>query len=294
LGLKRNEPIVYTLLSKVEERIGNVSFYCSGDYTYTSKHNRLFKLHLKLINGHYTIDYRVNKKSKFYYSEEQPFIFVDGKNNQVFAGENIINVNDENIQSYTKNHFILKPDNRSKLSIEEQYKNYINMINTMKEKTNGKINMYKTGNIKSTALYLLDITTKHIEPDQIFHNEGQWILESTTGGIIFNTPYEGTAYKWDIVSMFPSILQSNNFMVPIKEGTFQIMTNETFKSFVAKGYFPIGIYRIHIEKSSDDKINRLFRFNRFNKYTNVSIKHALKLGLKINLIEDSVKRINLS
>jgi len=41
-----------------------------------------------------------------------------------------------------------------------------------------------------------------------------------------------------------------------------------------------------IIKSNDENINKLFRFNKKNYYTSISLNHAQKLGLNIELIQD--------
>jgi hypothetical protein len=51
-------------------------------------------------------------------------------------------------------------------------------------------------------------------------------------------------------------------------------------------YYQLGIYRVKIEKSEDENINKLFRFNKYNKYTHTSLEHAKKLNLKVELIID--------
>jgi hypothetical protein len=75
----------------------------------------------------------------------------------------------------------------------------------------------------------------------------------------------------------------NPLKFPIKRGDFKILTTEDFKNMK---YFQFGIYRVRIEKSNDHHINKLFRFNKYNKYTHTTLEHAKQLNLKLTLVQD--------
>ena len=53
------------------------------------------------------------------------------------------------------------------------------------------------------------------------------------------------------------------------------------------GSYAFGIYKMEILKSEDEKINRLFRFNKTNEYTTIDLRNADYLGLKMNLLNDT-------
>ena len=82
--------------------------------------------------------------------------------------------------------------------------------------------------------------------------------------------------------MYPSIM-STPLKFPIKSGEFQILSNDDFNKME---HYKYGIYRVNIEKSDDSNINKLFRFNKYRKYTHTSLEHAKSLNLKITLIQD--------
>ena len=65
-----------------------------------------------------------------------------------------------------------------------------------------------------------------------------------------------------------------------------VVYKESKEEFDKSEYYTYGIYRIKIEKSDDENINRLFRFNNLNYYTHINITDAKKFGLKISIIED--------
>ena len=90
---------------------------------------------------------------------------------------------------------IVKRDNDN--TFEQEYKSFIEDANELKWRTNGYINLYKTGyKDKTTALELFDRYTKHVaNPPNILQAEGQIISNATTAGIIFTDDYEGPAYN---------------------------------------------------------------------------------------------------
>jgi hypothetical protein len=94
--------------------------------------------------------------------------------------------------------------------------------------------------------------------------------------------YEGAAYKYDVKSMYPFLL-SSPLKFPIERGEFNILCQDEFNKME---YYQLGIYRVKIEKSEDENINKLFRFNKYNKYTHTSLEHAKSLNLKMTLIQD--------
>ena len=51
-------------------------------------------------------------------------------------------------------------------------------------------------------------------------------------------------------------------------------------------YFQVGIYKVIIEKSEDNNINKLFRFHKRHYYTHTTLEHAKLLKLKMTIIQD--------
>ena len=303
LKIGRLEPVPLEALPALEDKLKVVGINVSGDHIYTSKYNLNRNINLKLFDGHYTIDHKLNNKVSYVSFHERRILLQDKETFNMYDGvkeftitkeelDDIINFKTEYILvPRTKNYKLdengkpLKDENGKKirLTIQEDYELYIKIADDLKQATNGEINMYKTGTMRRTALQLFDKLTKFISPDPIEQAEAMWIREATAGAITFATPYEGPGYKWDIKSMYPSILSSNNFLVPVKAGEFKRFTLE---QFIELKFLPTGIYKIKIESSNDDNINRQFRFKATHKYTNISIKHAEKLGLKMELIID--------
>jgi hypothetical protein len=186
------------------------------------------------------------------------------------------------IMRYQTN-YILVPKVNNKLTIQEEYNLYITLADKLKEASEGRLNLYLTGTIKNTALKLFDEMTKHITPEMILMDETRWLIESTTGAIVFNEQYTGQAYKYDIKSLYPSIYSNKHTMIPIKRGIFKVFTKKEFEELK---FYPIGIYKCKIHKSEDDKINRLFRFNKFNKYTNILISYSIFKKYRLDKVKE--------
>ena len=191
------------------------------------------------------------------------------------------------------------PRNTNK-PINDEYDDYITIAKELKSKSNGIINLNKTGTIKKSALKLLDDTTKHITPEHIEFDEACILENSTSNGFIFSEPYEGIAHKGDISSLYPSIYSSKTVLVPIKRGIFKILSNENIMEMTTKlnGNYAYGLYRFHIYPSGNPQIDRLFRFKQMDKfnnndilekqfYTSIDLKMADMLNLKKELIIDN-------
>jgi hypothetical protein len=278
----------------------NIGLNITGDIIYTSPHNLNRNVYLKVSNNHINVNHNANSKAPIISFKERKIIIQDKTNklgyNPDFGGEfEITNDFLHDVLKFKTDYIFVErtneripdesnpPQKRFKTN-EEEYNDYIKIADDLKRETNGRINLYKTGSIRNTALSLFDELTKHLNPEELLEDEAIWITESTKGALIFNDKYEGTVYKYDVKSRYPSILESLNILVPLKRGEFKILTKEEFNNLK---FFPHGIFRCIITPSDNYKINRLFRFNVYNKYTTHDLNCAKELGLKIELIEDS-------
>lgn len=267
----------------IEKKL-NVSINVSGDYTYTSKLSNNKVINLKCINEHCELQnnkkdiFRLNKKMS--YIERKPLIFDKVDDFTAYDGYKEFQLTKElrnSIYDWKTEYILINKFDTSK-SIVDNYNDFIDMANNLKKQTNGRINLYKSGNFTNTALNLFNDMTKHIShPPDIDQVESEFINEASQGAIIFNTKgYNGIAYKADVKSMYPSIL-SSNMLFPIKEGELKYITE--FKS----EYFEYGIYRAIIKPTK----TKLFRFNNSHYYTHVDLTRAKELNLDIQLIIDS-------
>jgi len=282
LKLKRKDKVPITCIKKVEERLKTYAINIRGDYIYSSTIQSNKVINLVLSDEHYTIDRNVDncKCKDISYTQKIPLLY-DKKANIYFDGiETVTPPKLKQNPKYSK--YVLVIRDNYKVSIQEEYEQYINSADALYEATSGTVDLRK-GNIKTSALNLFDRFTKFLmNPESILQDEASWISESNSGAIVASEKYEGPAYKYDIKSMYPSILMKP-LKFPIKRGEFKILNTDDFEKMV---HFQFGIYRVRIEKSDELKTNKLFRFNKYNKYTHTTLEHAKLLNLKMTLIQD--------
>jgi hypothetical protein len=165
-------------------------------------------------------------------------------------------------------------------TMEETYNDFIKFADTLKEATDGRINLYKSGgNLTLPALQLFNEMTKKIQAEEIEQDEAIWIEKAMMGALIWaENNYKGKGYKYDVVSEYSSILRNQRFYIPIKRGEFKKITQEEFDK---KSFYEFGIYRCKIGGS-----NNLFRKQTTNYYTHYDLTTAKELGLTIELICD--------
>lgn len=265
-------------MQRLEELL-KISINVTGNYVYTSTLKSNLVINLILENEHYSVDYKKidNRVKKISNDERIPLIW-NRKTNLCYFGSTI--------QPYKKSFDIFNIDSKYILidcnekedqCLIKQYDEFIKNADLLKEKS--LINLYQTGTIASTALFHFDRFTHHIkEPTHIYQAEAQFIKNSTTGALIFGEKYEGEGHKFDIVSSYPSIMNSN-FCFPIKEGEFINLTKDEFNNIE---FFKYGIYRCHVSG-----INKQFRINKLNHYTHIDLTEARRLKLTITLIVDN-------
>jgi hypothetical protein len=285
LKLKFDDKVPISMIPLIEAK-QNCRINITGDYVYTSTKESNKEVNLKLINEHFTLDFSKVKakvdKYRISSTSKSPIIY-DSLSKMAYNGKTLYKMSSsehsDHMNHKTDYIIVSKSDDKFNKTFEEDYKEFIRDADILLEKSNGLINMYKTGNDKITALNLFDWMTKHINPDNIQQAEADWVSKSSIGALITAEPYEGKAYEYDIKSQYPSI-QKSGMLYPVKSGEF--LKLETLPD----DFYKYGIYRATITKSDDININRLFRFNNDNYYTHFDLTTAKFLQLEINLIID--------
>lgn len=288
LKLSRNEPIDISLMKLVEAKIQTKKFDCrivvTGDHTYNSSIVSQRELCICLIDGHYSINNeRTGYHLKVNYKEKQPLI-IDSDNN-CFDGSKHFKLSYDEYQTH-KRKFISSPyilinKTQQNQTFEETYNEFITQANTLKEASNGEINLYKTGTYKMTALNYFNRFTKFYKPDELDQIEADWIYKASIGAMIWaNKGYKGAGYKYDYVSMYPSILDNSYFLIPYKKGNFIQMSQEEFDGLK---FYKYGIYRAIIEGNTD---YRLFKTNSNTYYTHIDLNRAKDLKYTVKLVQD--------
>ena len=281
LKLLPYDKVPISCIELVEKKL-NCSINVSGDYTYTSKLRLNKVINLKLINEHYSLDDDKKKSDilKVNYKisrRDRKIMMFDKKTFTGYDGHEYIPFTKEfkyQIYNWKTNYILVNMIDKQK-SLKENYDIYIQIADTLKLKTNCKINLYRSGEYHITALHLFSEMTKHIiNPDIITQVESEFINKASQGAIYFTTKgYEGEAWKADIKSMYPSLLNSS-MLFPVKAGELKYITE--LPQIIYN-----GIYRCIIQGNT-----RLFRFNKDNYYTSIDLNRANELNLKIDLVID--------
>ena len=265
-------------ISKIEKALKTFQINVSGDHTYISTVPSMKVINLKLLNGHYTLvkNKQNNKLNKNHvsYSKRKPMIY-DKRRFIGFDGDKEVYITKQmrdDIYDWKTDYILVSCADYS-ISLKENYNNFMKDAHELNTLTNGIIDLFKTGNDKTTALNLFDRYTKSIpNAEHISQIEADWISEASIGAITFAREYTGPGYYYDIKSMYPSIMKSAQ-VFPVKGGEFKIIDEvEFFKNI---NYFTYGIYRCEVLKSRDESINRMFRFNYNNKYTHIDLFTAV-------------------
>jgi len=168
-----------------------------------------------------------------------------------------------------------------KLSLRKQYKLFIKTADKLKILTDNKINCYKTGSLAKTALQLFhDLTKDAPIPDVIQYFESNILEKCKSGGIIYGKKYEGKAYKYDVVSQYPSIMRCDKTCYPYKEGKLSTLTKKEFDDMP---YYSYGCYNVKIISSID---SRLFVESYENWYTHIDLNYAKQeLNYTLEIVE---------
>ncbi|CAG8673692.1 11100_t:CDS:1, partial [Paraglomus occultum] len=85
----------------------------------------------------------------------------------------------------------------------ETYKRIIKESEAIAEKTNGQVDMRKSGGYSLTSLKLFRETT--LAPnrsEKIDEKENAWLNLATTGALVFAEKYEGEVIQYDVNSMY--------------------------------------------------------------------------------------------
>jgi hypothetical protein len=286
LGVQREAKVPISCLKSIEDKI-QMGISVIGDYTYCPTISGNKCIYLKLIKEHYSIDNSlIQKVNNVSYKERKPIVYnrttnegYDGEKKWILTKEEM-----DNIRGFKTDYFLVNIPSGVNITLEDKYKQFVYEADELKKASKNMLNLYKTNNDITTALNLFDRLTKMIaNPEDIRMDEALWINQAAIGSIIHFTEYSGEAFEYDVKSMYPSIMSSVQ-LFPLKRGDFLTITNDEFSK---KTFYNYGIYRCIVKPSDDPSINNLFRFNKNNKYTHISLTQAKTLNLQVEMIEDA-------
>ena len=300
-GVKRMDkiPINNKIIDLIESRLKTFQINISGDYIYSSVIKSIKQINLIYEDEHISVNKTfLNSKlfnCKVSYKEKEILLY-DKFNYECYDGQfkRKLSLKEYNQVKNGQTKYILidrikqtqKERESGEFDLITEYNQVIKTANLLKDKTNGVINLYKSGNIKETALNLFDRFSKYLfQGDQVQQDEAVFIQSASNGALRYaQKGYIGEGVDIDLKSQYPFIMCSNNCF-PIKKGEFQKLLVEEFDNLK---FYAFGIYRCKVHKSKDFNINKLFDFNekRNNYYSHISLQDAKELGLKMELIVD--------
>ena len=287
LGLDRKEKVDIAFMQKIESKLKTYKINVSGDHTYISTKPTHLEVQLKLVDGHYTLIQNtcVPVKSNNW-KARHPLFRENVKDNsmvRIFDGiqDKIIEKEEFIAICQMRKYIVIPMDIRYKGNCVLEYSEFRIKADILKKESNGIIDMYKTGTDIATASKLFKWFQKVIRPTIIGQIEGWWIMSSSTGSIMYSTPYTGPGYEYDVISEYPSIMANPHILFPVECGTFGIITTDEMNALTT---IPYGIYRCTIEHKPE--LIKIFRYNPTEYYTHVDLIVARELKLSITMLED--------
>ncbi|GAM23477.1 hypothetical protein SAMD00019534_066520 [Acytostelium subglobosum LB1] len=288
LGLDVKQKVSIKGIAELEERL-NIRINVKGDHCYASPSKATREVNLILTNTHYKLDKEGTYAGKGirYTRHNERDVYIKPIVFKYLKGEQVQLYDDGDYTTISLEQFINKKRHKyqdkceyirilSGMTLEETLDSFKADADMLKEGTNGIINMYTTGqNINKAAIKLFLSYNKTVKPEAIKQDEGEWILKASCGPMMMAMQFTGPLYKYDISKMYAAIMKSGGFMVPIKCGDFQHLTD---KELSAMRTIPFGIYRATINGK-----HGAFKTNKNEYYTHYDLIFAKELGLSFNL-----------
>ena len=272
-------------IDRIEQKLKR-GINIEGDVIRHQKVQSKNPINLVLKSGHYELKKENDNKVKgISYKEKKPLFYKFNKTEMLYDCFDGSHFKLETEEFYKKRnnpisdeHTMLSCFKGKEYTLESSYNEFIEQADKLKKITFGKVNLYKTGRFTKTAIKLFYDTIKSMPNcDPISQSEAQWILGCNRAGHAFvEKGYKGEGHKIDMVSMYPSIMNST-ITLPFKKGEFKTITDDDIKE-----YCRYGIYRAEITNYD----YKLFRHNKLNYYTHYDMNLARKHNFTINLIQD--------
>ena len=222
--------------------MNNYKINLTGDYNKPSSFNAKQDINIVLMKVPYSIQPIKRIINQHIISGEPLVVYEkDGTNFKCSIGTKYLSVDKEMFYEWKNKmtgYYILI-EKYHKKTLEETYNYYLDSSIKLKEATNGKIDLSKTGEYTTTALKLFNELNTVSPPEPILIDEAEWINKATTGAITFGDKYEGELFSYDFISFYPSILRSTQLLIPICRGTFNKITSDEFNNmkFIRYGIF---------------------------------------------------------
>lgn len=292
LKIDRKEGVDIKYMPKLESRFKSWKINVEGDYIYRSPLKCTQEANLLIMDGHYSIKPCNKLRLHISYNQKVPLLWMKEKDSyKCCDGKQIIGMTKDKFwrhgKDFVNSPYVLVPINRllkmeeiknPKYNMIEHHKDFCNKAKILKQKSEGKLNLFKTGTFTNAALNYFDFLSKYKAPEPILLDETKWLQASTMGALMRAEKYQGTLYIYDFVSFYPSIMSNKLQLFPVKRGQEITMTKEEFGVSKLK----YGMYRCIITGVN----KKLFMYNEDNYYTHFDISNAKLQKGKVELIED--------
>jgi hypothetical protein len=291
LGLGKDDMVPIDRMPMVEKALKNkYKIYVDGDYKYRPKFDADYKIYIELKDEHYELAWWFKRPAYVHgvsKTDKIPMVYEFDDVNGIVLG-----YTEGKRMKIRKQEFLLSKKNNDKKyvlvkkeegkSLEETYNEFVRDAEILKKETNGMINLYRTGDNTVTVLkYFYDMLKKLILPIRISPLEAQWLENATCGAIVYSDrEYKGPGYRYDFSSHYPAIMSDNKMLFPTWPPNPKTFTKEEFDKLE---FYQYGIYRCKITAKTPPK---MFKFNKNNYYTHITLNGAKELGMKIEIIED--------
>jgi hypothetical protein len=294
LNLERDDKIDIDLMPEVE-KLMSLNINVSGEHIYLSSGEHQRTMNIILQDGHYTLDTtkKVKKCLVRPTSKEVGFFrIITNKETKKQSIQILTNSTNETydytpgfiLEYQSKNNvYLIKDKKNIHMTLEESFKQYQDSAKNLKQHTKGFIDLIEYPNPSKCALYLFHCLSKGVkEPEEISALETTFLLKSLQGGLMHSDDGEyKDAVCIDQNSMYAYYMSNDKFLVPTGQGEIMNMRQNLFNGMT---FFAVGIYRCVITSTNQD-LNRLFRFNKNNYYTHYDLRLAKLLKFDIKLMD---------
>ncbi|GAM25408.1 hypothetical protein SAMD00019534_085830 [Acytostelium subglobosum LB1] len=218
LDLKVDQKVSINRIPELEDRL-NIRINVKGNHCYASASRATREVNLILTNGHYKLDKEGTYAGKGirYTRHNERDVYIKPIVFKYLKGDRVQLYDDDEYSTITLQQFIDKKRRKYQDKCE-----------------------YIRQNINKAAIKLFLSYNKTVKPEPIGQMEGEWIKKSAYGPLMIAIQHIGALYKYDVARMYASILRSSGFMIPIKCGDFQHLTDEELSAMKT---IPFGIYR---------------------------------------------------
>ncbi len=255
LKLDRKDKVHIDLIPLIEKKL-NLSINITGDINYNSGSQHSKTIHLKLIDGHYTLNrgkagaFQLLKKALF--KSQKPLEFMIYTSNKDMY--EIMTETNKEIQTITKTTFYSMINDNKYCSYQVNtvdVETFEKIYKEIKDLENYGVNILNYTNIKNAVIGQIYFKTlRRFETDDLQPLESKFLDQALSGGIIHRKPgtYKNVEY-YDVNSQYPHILANTGLLFPTRKPEFKNLES------LPSNFISFGIYRAKITIS---KINIIY------------------------------------